>query len=83
MSEQVASLTLNLARVFVREKGVKDLPCWTITHTKHKCDNHQKFIEIFQNDEHNLEDITPTIRTVFWNCQRVGENIERQVDIGL
>lgn len=59
------------------------LPCWPIAHTEYKHDNDQKLVEILEHNKNDFEDVASSIGAVLCESERVGEDVERQVDICL
>jgi len=61
----------------------KHSPCGTVAHTEHKRDNDQKLVEVLQHNKYDFEDIASSIWAVLRERERVGKNVECQVDICL
>lgn len=59
------------------------VPCGPVAHAEHKDSNDKEFVKVLENGEDNLEDIRPAIWSVLRESERVGEDVKREVNVGL
>jgi hypothetical protein len=64
-------------------KAPLHLPCRSVAHAEHEDNDNQELVKVPENSEDNLENIASSKRAVFRDRERIGKNVECEVDVGL